>query len=250
MFRTLFRTSRLVQQTPSLRCSRTISTHEAFSYTFGRWIIDEPARLAERYQPFDIEALKTTTATAGQATSVVNMSKFGVAGSYSKTFLMTLNTGRELIAHIPNPLYGPTHPILASEVATMEYARDRLGAPIPRVLDWCANRNSTPVQAAYMITEKPAGVLLEDVWHTFNIGQKLQVTKQIASIEQALDQGVFPAFGSLYRRADWKKGERYVAIPGDDTYVVGCSAQLSWWKGGRERFNTIRGPWIKPKSIC
>ncbi|KAG8738390.1 Phosphotransferase enzyme [Ceratobasidium sp. 414] len=243
MFRTLFKTSRLVQQTSSLRCARTISTHEAFSYTSGRWIIDEPARLAERYQPFNIEALKTATATVGQATSVVKMSKFGVEGAYSKTFLMTLNTGRELIARIPNPLYGPTHPILTSEVATMEYARDRLGAPIPRVLDWCADKNSTPVQAAYMVTEKPPGVILEDVWHTFDIDRKLQVAKQIASIEQALDQGVFPAFGSLYRRADLKKDELYVDIPGDDTYVVGCSAELSWWKGRRDHLDIIRGPW-------
>ncbi|KAG8759213.1 Phosphotransferase enzyme [Ceratobasidium sp. 428] len=176
------------------------------------------------------------------------MSKFGMEGAHSKSFLMTLNTGRELVANIVNPLYGPAYPIFASEVATMEYARDRLGAPIPRVLDWCTDKDSTPVQAAYMITEKPEGVMLEEVWHTLDVNRKLEVTEQIAAIERALDRGVFPAFGSLYRRADLKKNEPYVSIPGDDTYVVGCSAASRWWKDGRERFSGLRGPWTSTKD--
>ncbi|KAG8705878.1 Phosphotransferase enzyme [Ceratobasidium sp. 395] len=248
MFQLLFKSPLPTLRKPLLRNVRAISTHEAFSYTSGRWIVDEPARLAERYQPFNIEALKAATATVGQATSVVNMSKFGMEGAHSKSFLMTLNTGRELITNVANPLYGPTYPILASEVATMEYARDRLGAPIPRVLDWCADKDSTPVQAAYMITEKPEGVMLEDVWHTLDINRKIEVTEQIAAIERALDKGVFPAFGSLYRRADLKKDEPYVSIPGDDTYVIGCSAASRWWKDGRERFSGLRGPWISTKD--
>ncbi|KAG8720413.1 Phosphotransferase enzyme [Ceratobasidium sp. 395] len=245
MFQLLFRSPLLTLRKPLLRNIRAISTHEAFSYTSGRWIVDEPARLAERYQPFNIEALKAATATVGQATSVVNMSKFGMEGAHSKSSLMTLDTGRELVANIANSLCGPTYPILASEVATMEYARNRLGAPIPRVLDWCTDKDSTPVQAAYMITEKPEGVMLEEVWHTLDINHKIEVTEQIAAIERALDRGIFPAFGSLYRRADLKKNEPYVSIPGDDTYVVGCSAASRWWRDGRERFSGLRGPFTR-----
>ncbi|KAG9085974.1 Phosphotransferase enzyme, partial [Ceratobasidium sp. 392] len=127
MLRTVLRAHRpLVKQRITFLHLRTISTHEAFSYTSGRWIVDEPARLAERYQHFNIEALKAVAASAGQAASVVAMSKFGVEGVYSKSFLMTLDTGHEVVANVPNPLYGPTHPLLASEVATMEYARGRL----------------------------------------------------------------------------------------------------------------------------
>ncbi|KAF8606918.1 phosphotransferase family protein [Ceratobasidium sp. AG-I] len=222
--------------------SRTrISTHEAFAYTSGRWIVDEPARLAERYQEFDIDALKVAAANAAGANSTVNMSKIG-EGTFNKVFLMTLDTGGEVVARIPNSLYGPPHPILASEIATMSYVRDRLGVPVPKVLDWCSDRNATPVQAAYMIMEKAPGVALAGVWNHLSSDNRIQITRDIAAIEKTLAGAAFPIFGSLYRKVDLK-GEPHEVLFDDDTYAIGPSAKLQWWNGGRDSMKIDRGPW-------
>lgn len=49
-------------------------------------------------------------------------------GNFNKTFLLTMNNGKEVIAKVPNPNAGHAHFTTASEVATMDFVR---GSPHP-----------------------------------------------------------------------------------------------------------------------
>jgi hypothetical protein len=63
---------------------------------------------------------------------------------------------------LPCPLAGPSYLVTASEVATLQFTREVLDIPIPRVLTWNgAERNSVNrVGADYIIMEEVAGVHL------------------------------------------------------------------------------------------
>lgn len=111
------------------------STHEFFNFTSGRWIVNEERRLRERRVWFDVEALKRVATRSVGAKRIISMQKIA-EGKYNKAFLLRTDHGQELIARIPNSNVGQTQYVTASEVATMDYARNHLGLPLPRVLDW------------------------------------------------------------------------------------------------------------------
>ena len=60
----------------------------------------------------------------------VNGTKLGtkllkcVEGQYNKAFIMTMDTGHECVARIPNPNAGPIFYLTASEVATRHFVRN------------------------------------------------------------------------------------------------------------------------------
>jgi len=45
-------------------------------------------------------------------------------GNFNKTFILTMNNGKQVIAKVPNPNAGHAHFTTASEVATMDFVRD------------------------------------------------------------------------------------------------------------------------------
>lgn len=47
-----------------------------------------------------------------------------------------MDDGREVVARIPFRNAGPRQIMTQSEVATMDFLRTRLNAPIPKVLSW------------------------------------------------------------------------------------------------------------------
>ena len=119
------------------RLSPRVDLHDPslfFRHTAGRWFDNEADEQQRRYLAFDIDGLKAAAVAAVEgANSVLHMTKLP-EGSYSKVFLMTLDNRQEVIARLPTPHAGPAHLVTASEVATMAFARKRLGFPVPRVL--------------------------------------------------------------------------------------------------------------------
>jgi hypothetical protein len=67
-------------------------------------------------------------------------------GSFNKIFLLTIDTGEQVIGRIPHPNAGPAHYTTASEVATMHYLRTKLQLPVPHVITYSCNATN-PVGA-------------------------------------------------------------------------------------------------------
>ncbi|GCB18970.1 hypothetical protein AAWM_01855 [Aspergillus awamori] len=82
---------------------------------------------------------------------------------------ITMDNGREIIAKLPNPNAGRPHFTAASEVATMDFSRNTLNLPVPRVLKW---------------------------------KRKVHVLGQIVDIQRRLAGARFAKFGSLYHGDD------------------------------------------------
>ncbi|EGD95975.1 hypothetical protein TESG_03437 [Trichophyton tonsurans CBS 112818] len=95
-----------------------------YRYTAGCWLFNEPQQLEARYVRFNIDALAEIAARC--------------LGHDPASF----------IARVPNPNSGIPHFTTASEVATMDFARTKLGLPVPKVLAWNSDASSeNPVGA-------------------------------------------------------------------------------------------------------
>ncbi|KAL3460871.1 hypothetical protein BJX64DRAFT_289811 [Aspergillus heterothallicus] len=113
-----------------------------------------------------------------------------------------MDDGREIIAKLPNPNAGRPHFTSASEVAAMDFLRNVLNLPVPRVYAWSSRASENPLGAEYILMEKQAGVVLTNVWDTIKGKQKVQVLDQVVDIERRLAAIKFSKFGSLYYKDD------------------------------------------------
>lgn len=80
----------------------------------------EEHQFSRRYVRFDLDALCSAAATAGEASShVTAIDK--MEGVFSKAFLMKRADGTEVIAKIPCRIAGPPSLVTAGEVGVLEY---------------------------------------------------------------------------------------------------------------------------------
>ncbi|MCJ1310690.1 hypothetical protein MMC25_004356 [Agyrium rufum] len=132
------------QQSSQASLSSLDITEDLFNYTRGRFIADEANELAQRYVRFNVHELARLSAEAVGARFCVSVKKFP-DGMYNKAILLTMDNGSQVVAKVPNPNAGQAHFTTASEVATMDFAR-----------------NENPVGAEYIIMEKVQGIELEE----------------------------------------------------------------------------------------
>jgi hypothetical protein len=101
--------------------SETTSEDNLFSYKAQRWLWNEREQLQRRYVRFDFAALIRVVEDAiSPDASCIGFKKLP-EGNFNKTFIATMQDGREVIARLPNPNAGRPHYTIASEVATMAY---------------------------------------------------------------------------------------------------------------------------------
>ena len=211
-----------------------------FRYTAGRWLDNETKEQKRRYLAFDIDGLKAAAIAAVEgAKSVLHMAKLP-EGPYSKVFSMTLDNGQEVIARLPTPHAGPGHLVTASEVATMEFARKRLGLPVPRVLSWSSAQTSNVVGAEFIIMEKAPGVEVSKVWPQLSEKHRLRLIDEIIRMEKAALEYPLPSHGSIFFRSD--VGAKMASAPVDETFAIGPSLDRSFWSDERETMDIDRGP--------
>ncbi|KKK14208.1 phosphotransferase enzyme family protein [Aspergillus ochraceoroseus] len=192
-----------------------------FSYTSGRWLWDEAAQLRKRYQPFNVEELKETAARSVNAKFCVKLTKLP-EGSYNKAFLLTMDNELQVIAKIPNP-YIPQKFITASEVATLDFLRNELGVPVPRVFAWSSKKDQ-PVGVEYIIMEKAPGNELSKSWPTMEVSDKVDIVSQLANIQAKIAAVHFGYHGSLFYSEDSEGG---ISIPGiADRFCIGPSCDI------------------------
>ncbi|OAT11687.1 hypothetical protein BDBG_17550 [Blastomyces gilchristii SLH14081] len=98
---------------------------QLFEYTRGRFLLDEDKQLARRRVQFSLDGLASVAATSVGANRCVDIEKCP-DGLYNKAYLLTMDNGKEVFAKIPNPNAGIPYYTTASEVATMDFARNIL----------------------------------------------------------------------------------------------------------------------------
>lgn len=93
-----------------------------FSYTRGRFVRNERYEMSQRYVRFDMEELTNIAAKSVGSERCVRVEKFS-DGMFNKTFLFTMQDGKEVVEKVPNPNAGQPYYTTASEVATINFIR-------------------------------------------------------------------------------------------------------------------------------
>ncbi|KAF1837384.1 hypothetical protein BDW02DRAFT_586650 [Decorospora gaudefroyi] len=168
--------------------------------------------MAQRHVRFNVNELARCAAEAVGAKSCISVAKYP-DGMYNKSMLFTMDDGCRVVAKVPNPNAGLPHFTTASEVATMDFARNVLGTPVPNVLAWCSRAEENPVGAEYIIMERVPGIELEQVWPKMNIKDRF---------------AVFDVNGDHIT---------------NESFAVGSSTSRETLDDGRATINFDRGPW-------
>ncbi|PGH13534.1 hypothetical protein AJ80_06284 [Polytolypa hystricis UAMH7299] len=149
---------------------------------------------------------------------------------------------------VPNPNAGRPHFTTASEVATMDFMRSVLHAPVPNVLSW-SSRRQNPVGAEYIIMERSPGVQLRELWDQLDVGVRWKVVQSLAKFQMLWTDVSFPQFGSLYYKHDLMSARSLVYTNGetseivDDRFAIGPSTSRQGTDDGRLSVDFDRGPW-------
>ncbi|WEW61144.1 hypothetical protein PRK78_006634 [Emydomyces testavorans] len=223
------------------------SNDEFFKFTRGRFIVDEAENLRKREVRFDLNKLARVAANSVGATQCVSIKKYP-DGMFSKAFLMSMDDGQEVVAKVPNPNAGIPHFTTASEVATMDFARNIVDTAVPHVYSWNSQANSHPVGAEFIIMDKVEGLPLSQVWTTMKLTQKLQVLLAMTRLQKQWLSVSFSHYGSLYYTGDVQSpaGSHYIKngrTVKDSGFVIGPTTGRDWVDGGRSVLDIERGPW-------
>ncbi|GAD96652.1 phosphotransferase family protein [Paecilomyces variotii No. 5] len=140
-----------------------------------------------------------------------------------------MDDGREIVAKIPNPNARREFFTTASEVATMDFMRNILKTPVPRVLAWSPQADN-PVKKEYILMGKAPGVQLKEIWNRLDMEGRLHVIKKIA------DQDLVSAPSLVYTN---KEGKGVV----NERFAVGPSTSRQNTDDGRMEIEFDRGPW-------
>lgn len=206
------------------------------AYWFIRF--NEDKRLRERYVEFNPTELRRVAAQVMGRESCSRIEKIA-EGGFNKILLLGTDDGREVIARIPTPIAGPPHYTTASEVATIDFLRNVLEIPVPRILSYSVS-SENPVGAEYIIMERVQGESLASRWLSLSTEEVKHIMTQIAEIEQKIFSFEFPGYGSLYYNHDIKDECQLALEVGN--FCIGPVAMRQFWHGERGKMNLDRGP--------
>ncbi|PLB55527.1 hypothetical protein P170DRAFT_452871 [Aspergillus steynii IBT 23096] len=127
----------------------------------------------------------------------------------------------------------------------MQYTRENLKLPVPKVLAYCSRAGSSKLGSEYVIMEKAEGIELGRIWDDLKSRDKLSIAKEIRSITCTLSRVKFHCYGALYRRVDISETE---SIKIDDTFAIEPTTGRAWFDDKREEIDIYRGPWANIKE--
>ncbi|KAF9065848.1 kinase-like domain-containing protein [Rhodocollybia butyracea] len=220
---------------------------ELFNYTTG-----------QRRRVFNIPGLFTiiTKALHCKTEEIVGFRKLA-EGGFNRTFLVTLDTGFQLVARIPYPLLTSKAYTIASEVATMDFLRSR-GLPIPKVYTYSFTSNNE-AETEYILMEYIQGTDLSQIWFDLKKDQISSVMRQLAKLESIMMSISFPAGGSIYYARDLKELSGNEGIPlkdeeggnslEEERFCLGPDVCPPLWYGRREQLDVFRGPYEDARSV-
>lgn len=174
---------------------------------------------------------------------IVDFRKLG-EGGLNRIFLVTLDTGFQLVARIPYPLLVPKAYAIASEVATMDLLRSR-GLPIPEVYAYSFT-STNEAKTEYILMEYVKGTDLSEIWSNLKEDQIISLMDQLTKLESIMMSISFPAGGSIYYANDLKMLSGNEGIPLDEQnkerFCIGPDVSVPLWYGRREQLKVFRGP--------
>jgi hypothetical protein len=139
----------------------------------------------------------------------------------------------------------------ASEVATMDYVRNYLGLPVPKVIAWSSQAATNGIGAEYIIMETAQGVQLSNVWGDLDARKKKDIVNSIVSAEQKLLDAKFSQYGSLYYKSDIPQADRAPRLYADASrpddgsearFCIGPTANRNFYEDERADMDLGRGP--------
>lgn len=179
------------------------------------------------------------------------MTTYLTPGAHNRVFLLTFDDGTKAVARIPFSTAGPPHLTTASEVATMDYARNILSLPVPKVLAWSSRASGTPVGCEFIIMEYVEGVPLADRVPEHNDGELANCAEAIAKMLRRFCTVRFSQIGCIYYKEDvteelqarplYAKGSSH-GLGGEDRFRIGPSVRREFWRGSRRELDVDRGP--------
>ncbi|KAK4464360.1 phosphotransferase [Cladorrhinum samala] len=209
-----------------------------FAFTRGRFVFDEARQMQQRTVRFDMNRLAQIAASSIGAESCIAVTKCP-DGMYTKAYILRMSDGREVIAKVPNPNAGVPHYTTASEVATIDFVREVLKTPAPKVHAWSSRAGDNGVGAEYIIMEKAQGEPLDRFWDRMSLSDKLKVLMQVLSYNQSWLAFPFPGYGSLYYESD--AGPSSLAV--GKGFAIGPAIGRDWHDADRSSLQCDRGPW-------
>ncbi|OJD23726.1 hypothetical protein ACJ73_04926 [Blastomyces percursus] len=224
-----------------------------YRYTAGRWLFNESQQLEARYVRFNVDALAAIAARClgHDPASCVNIEKMP-EGNFNKSLLLTMANGSQVIARVPNPNSSIPHFTTASEVATMDFARNELGLPVPKVLAWNSHASENPVGAEYIVMEKAAGSSLAHIWPRLSNEEKRDIVRAMVSFDVKLLNHPLGGIGSLYYSRDIPSGTKHLPALGlrdaCGRWVLGPTTDRRFFDDGRGELSLDRGPWNTAKE--
>lgn len=212
---------------------------------------NEAYHLSQRRRVFDVPGLFEIIAKATNCNieQITGFRKFG-EGGFNRIFLVTLDTGFQLIARIPYPLLIPKAYTIASEVATMDLLRS-IGVPTPKVYAYSLT-SSNQAQTEYILMEYVIGTDLSKVWSGLERDEIESLVGQLVKFESIMMSIAFPAGGSIYYTRDLMELSGNEGIPLNEQdessalegnrFCVGPDVSIPLWYGRREQLEVFRGP--------
>jgi len=211
---------------------------------------------AKLWVPALVHSLQNLTEVSFHLQGVTKIYMQNASGSYNKTFRLTLDNSLTVIVRLPCPVAGPSHLVTASEVATLEFAREVLKLPVPRVIAWSKEKRShsiNPVGTDYIIMEEVSGIKLDERWKKFDSADDVApVMTGISDVEARFESLRFSRIGSLYFKEDVSANLHKVPLFSgaiDETsrrlsekYCIGPLINDQWWRGERAHMALDRGP--------
>lgn len=202
--------------------------------------------MRERRRVFSVQELKRlAAASVSRSPTDIACFKKLAEGGFSRTFLVSMHDGFEMIARIPYVTTEPRHFLVASEVATMDYLRS-CGIPIPKVFGYSATSENA-AGTEYIFMEVNAGMNLGDVWFELGETARTTVVRRLVELESRFLLLEFPASGSIYYSRDLEASSDRVEIDAGSSssngqFCIGPDTTLALWFGNRLSLDVFRGP--------
>ncbi|KAF9456883.1 kinase-like domain-containing protein [Collybia nuda] len=134
-----------------------------------------------------------------------------------------------IVARIPLEWKGTPIAVnrMKSEVATMEYMKERTNIPIPHILEYSTSTEN--IGTPYILMSKAEGVPLSSVWNDMEDEKRESVLKQVVNILLDLSEQRFDKMGSLFRgETGWEiRSESEISEDALDTSTFADG--LSYW---------------------
>ncbi|CAA7265732.1 unnamed protein product [Cyclocybe aegerita] len=222
---------------------------ELYEQTNGRWLFNEAQQQEIRRVNFNVSELIRVACAAAGAGSCLSIQKIA-EGSFNKIFRLRFDNSKSLIARLPSSrMFGSgVSWAIASEVATMTIAREKLNVHTRRVVAWSKESDTSkePVGWPYVLMEDVDGVLLDKEWLMSEMrgAPVAELLTQVGNDMHRMTVAPFSQLGSLYFPADLPSAPPLAApMVLEDQVRVGPIADPLWWRSYHDEPHLDRGLW-------